>query len=79
MIHTPPRKRDARANVIGLQIGQLLQHVGGRQARFEQIAAALPVKRVGQPEDVADAVLMLMANPFTTGSTIFVDGGGMIA
>ena len=50
-----------------------------RKARFEQIAAALPVKRVGQPEDVADAILMLMRNPFTTGSTIFVDGGGMIA
>jgi NAD(P)-dependent dehydrogenase (short-subunit alcohol dehydrogenase family) len=34
---------------------------------------------VGQAEDVADVILMLMTNPFTTGSTLFVDGGGMIS
>src|SRR5438552_3224243 len=41
-------------------------------------AATLPARRVGQPEDVAEAILMLMTNPFTTGSTLLVDGGGMI-
>src|SRR5580765_3678313 len=46
---------------------------------FENVAAALPARRVGQAEDVADAILMYMTNPFTTGSTLFVDGGGMIA
>ena len=50
-----------------------------KQALLDNIAASLPVKRIGQPEDVADAILMLMTNPFTTGSTLFVDGGGLIA
>jgi NAD(P)-dependent dehydrogenase (short-subunit alcohol dehydrogenase family) len=50
-----------------------------KQKMFDQAAATLPVRRVGQPEDVAEAILMLMTNPFTTGSTLFVDGGGSIA
>ena len=50
-----------------------------KKAMFDGAAATLPARRVGQPEDVADAILMLMTNPFTTGSTLFVDGGGLIA
>jgi len=50
-----------------------------KQKMFDQAAATLPARRVGQPEDVAEAILMLMTNPFTTGSTLFVDGGGSIA
>ncbi len=50
-----------------------------KQAMLDHAAATLPARRVGQAEDVADAILMLMTNPFTTGSTLFVDGGGLIA
>jgi NAD(P)-dependent dehydrogenase (short-subunit alcohol dehydrogenase family) len=50
-----------------------------KQKMFDQAAATLPARRVGQPEDVADAIVMLMTNPFTTGSTLFIDGGGSIA
>ncbi len=50
-----------------------------RHAMFEATAADLPVKRVGQPEDVANAILYLAATPFASGSTVFVDGGGAIA
>jgi NAD(P)-dependent dehydrogenase (short-subunit alcohol dehydrogenase family) len=50
-----------------------------KQKMFDHVASTLPVKRIGQPEDVADAILMLMTNPFMTGSTLFVDGGGLIA
>jgi NAD(P)-dependent dehydrogenase (short-subunit alcohol dehydrogenase family) len=46
-----------------------------REAMFKAYAAAVPVKRVGRPDDVAQTVLYLMTNEFTTGSTIFVDGG----
>jgi len=49
-----------------------------KKAMLEHAAATLPARRVGQAEDIADAILMLMTNPFTTGSTLFVDGGGMI-
>ena len=50
-----------------------------KKAMLDHAAATLPARRVGRAEDVAAAILMLMTNPFTTGSTIFVDGGGMIA
>jgi len=49
------------------------------KAMLDHAAATLPARRFGQAEDVADAILMLMTNPFTTGSTLFVDGGGMIS
>ena len=42
---------------------------------FASYAQKLPVGRVGQPEDVAETILYLMNNKFTTGSTLFVDGG----
>ncbi len=38
-------------------------------------AKRLPVRRVGRGEDIADAVLFLMKNGFTTGITLTVDGG----
>ena len=45
-------------------------------ARLQARAAALPVRRVGQPGDIAQVVLMLMQNAYLTGEVIHVDGGG---
>lgn len=39
------------------------------------VAAELPVKRIGTPEDVAKAVLYLIGNGFSTGAVVDVDGG----
>ncbi len=39
------------------------------------IAEALPVGRVGTPDDVAKAVLFLMDNSFVNGHSLVVDGG----
>jgi NAD(P)-dependent dehydrogenase (short-subunit alcohol dehydrogenase family) len=50
-----------------------------RQAMFDATAARLPARRIGQPEDVAEAVLYLATNRYATGSTVLVDGGGAIA
>jgi NAD(P)-dependent dehydrogenase (short-subunit alcohol dehydrogenase family) len=50
-----------------------------REAMFAGAAQRLPARRVGQPEDVANAVLFLAATSFATGSTVRVDGGGAIA
>jgi NAD(P)-dependent dehydrogenase (short-subunit alcohol dehydrogenase family) len=46
---------------------------------FDGAAARLPARRVGQPEDVANAVVYLAQTPYATGSTVLVDGGGAIA
>jgi len=40
-----------------------------------QMAAQLPVGRVGTPEDVADALLFLIGNGYTTGTVLHVEGG----
>jgi len=50
-----------------------------RAARFEAVAARLPVQRIGQAEDVANAIVYLVTTPYATGSTVLVDGGGTIA
>lgn len=50
-----------------------------RQTMFDKAANRLPARRVGQSEDIAGAILFVATNPFATGSTITVDGGGTIA
>ena len=50
-----------------------------RRGMFEATAALLPVRKIGQPEDIANAVLFLMTTSYATGSTVRVDGGGVIA
>jgi NAD(P)-dependent dehydrogenase (short-subunit alcohol dehydrogenase family) len=39
---------------------------------------ALPARRFGQPEDVANAIMFLMTNPYMTGHTLVVDGGYLL-
>jgi len=46
---------------------------------YEQAAGGLPVRRVGEPEDIAAAYVFLMNEPFATGSIVSVDGGHVIA
>ncbi|AOZ08269.1 SDR family oxidoreductase [Cupriavidus malaysiensis] len=50
-----------------------------RQAMYDGAAARLPAQCLGQPEDVANAILYLAGTPYVTGSTVLVDGGGAIA
>ena len=53
--------------------------VGAKQvAQFQAVVAqSIPMKRIGQPEEVAKAVLFLATedSSFTTGAEIMVDGG----
>jgi NAD(P)-dependent dehydrogenase (short-subunit alcohol dehydrogenase family) len=73
-----------RVNAIapGLIDTPLLERtMGGRERTAKMIAAAatrLPVKRAGRPEDIAQAALFLMKNPFTTGITVTIDGGNLL-
>lgn len=39
------------------------------------MAQRLPAGRVGQPDDIADAIRFLMGNRFTTGTVLHVEGG----
>lgn len=46
-----------------------------RNDAFRQYAQATPVRRMGQPEDVAHVIHQLIGNTFITGQVITVDGG----
>jgi NAD(P)-dependent dehydrogenase (short-subunit alcohol dehydrogenase family) len=73
-----------RVNTIapGLIDTPLHEKMLGGKARADKrvadMAARLPVKRAGQSEDIAQAALFLMKNPFTTGITLTVDGGNLL-
>jgi NAD(P)-dependent dehydrogenase (short-subunit alcohol dehydrogenase family) len=49
-----------------------------RKTMLENVAKALPVKRVGQAEDCADQILLMLRNTFMTGSVVYIDGGGLL-
>jgi NAD(P)-dependent dehydrogenase (short-subunit alcohol dehydrogenase family) len=43
----------------------------------EKVANAVPMERMGQPEEIADGVIYLAGgrSSFVTGTALFVDGG----
>lgn len=47
------------------------------QGLFQQLAAGIPMKRIGRPEEIANTVLFLVSDQssFMTGAEVFVDGG----
>lgn len=47
--------------------------------RVRALEAGIPLGRVGTPEDVADAVVFLLAAPYITGAILPVDGGRRLA
>ena len=50
-----------------------------REGMFRTAKEKLPLGRTGTPSDVAQACIFLAGNQYSTGSTLFVDGGGRIA
>jgi NAD(P)-dependent dehydrogenase (short-subunit alcohol dehydrogenase family) len=50
-----------------------------RDKFFADTAAANPARRIGQPADVSSAALLALTNPFLTGTTLHVDGGGRLS
>lgn len=45
---------------------------------LEQTASTLPSRNIGRAEDIAHAILFLMANRFVTGEVLHIDGGGRL-
>ncbi|MGB8771529.1 MAG: SDR family oxidoreductase [Candidatus Korobacteraceae bacterium] len=72
-----------RANAISPGLTKTPLYAGmdpkAREAMMQNVANSLPVRRVGEAEDIAEAILFAMTNPYLTGATITVDGGGSIA
>jgi NAD(P)-dependent dehydrogenase (short-subunit alcohol dehydrogenase family) len=55
------------------------QQLGEAEDEFLAEAADRPLKRIGKPEDIAQAALYLVSDSaaFVTGTTLVVDGGGL--
>ena len=49
-----------------------------REHLYESVGKSLPVGRVGEARDVAQAYLFLMQEEFATGQTVVVDGGTVL-
>jgi 3-oxoacyl-[acyl-carrier protein] reductase len=45
------------------------------RSRRDEMAARIPLGRMGKPEEVAQAVLMVIGNPYMTGQTVQLNGG----
>lgn len=49
-----------------------------RKTMYEATGESLPVGRVGDVDETAEATLFLMSNAYTTGAVLDVDGGHMV-
>ena len=61
--------------VNGVAPGLILPPNGKDETYLEQLAEGVPLRRHGNPGDIADAVLYLLKSDFVTGQVIYVDGG----
>jgi NAD(P)-dependent dehydrogenase (short-subunit alcohol dehydrogenase family) len=49
-----------------------------RDAMYAQTANALPTKRIGEADELAQTYLYLMHQPFSTGQILTIDGGALL-
>lgn len=55
--------------------GLILPPPGKDQSYIDRLVDTVPLKRHGDPQDIADAILFLLKSDFITGQVIYVDGG----
>ena len=72
-----------RTNCVspGLVMTEMYEGLEGdaRKSMFEGAAERLPAGQIGAPAHIAVQIMACMTNPYMTGATIYVDGGGAIA
>lgn len=49
------------------------------QKLIKQFSDNLEIKRIGQADEIAQGVLFLIENEYTTGTTLYIDGGHVIS
>jgi pteridine reductase len=61
--------------VNGIDPGLILPPPGKDMSYLERLKDTVPLKRHGDPQDIADAIVFLLKSDFITGEVISVDGG----
>ena len=61
--------------VNGIARGLILPPPGKDDSYIEHLAKTVPLKRRGDPGDIAEAAVYLLKSDFVTGQVIYVDGG----
>lgn len=59
--------------------GSVLPPAAYDQEAVARLARAIPLGRVGEPADIAQAVVFLASSPFVTGHELAIDGGRSVA
>ena len=74
--------KGVRVNAIapGLIQTQLSEHYWKDEQRQKDIIEALPIRRIGQPADIAEVALLMASDggSYMTGQTVVVDGGALL-
>jgi NAD(P)-dependent dehydrogenase (short-subunit alcohol dehydrogenase family) len=64
--------RDIRVNAVALGVIRTPMHAA---SAYDALAQAHPLGRVGEVDDVVEAIIYLENAPFVTGEILHVDGG----
>ena len=64
-----------RIRVNAIAPGAVLMPEGWSEEASGKLRDTTPLKRLGKPDDVAEAMLYLLSSDYVTGQTIVVDGG----
>jgi len=70
-----------RVNVVapGLIDTAMFDWMGeNKAANFAQMSKNIPLQRIGQPAELANAIIFCMTTSYVTGTTIDVDGGTLL-
>jgi len=73
----PIRVNAVSPGVVRTNLWQSM-NADARARLYESVGNSLPVGRVGEPYDIAQAYLFLMQEGFSTGQTVVVDGGTVL-
>ena len=74
---SPIRVNNIAAGVIDTNLWQNLDKAD-RDGFFKHLESTLLLKRVGQPEDIAQAFVYLMKQSYVTGQSLVIDGGAVL-
>lgn len=73
----PIRVNNIAAGIIDTNLWNNLSEAD-RGSFFNHLENTLLLKRIGQPEDVAQAFVYLMKQSYTTGQSLIIDGGAVL-